>query len=141
MIGILLISHAHIASETVAAVEHILGKQTGLKAMDMPNSDVLCHEQEHFNQLLASVDGGQGVLVMVDLFGATPCNVVLDSVQPISIEVVAGFNVPAVIKAVSLRNDTCNLRELAQASVKSGQQYLQLTNDKNLAQEMGIAHD
>jgi len=138
MIGIILISHAHIASETKVAVEHILGKQDFFETIDIPNSDGLTVEQLHFDRLLESVDSGQGVLVMVDLFGATPCKLVLEVNRSEGIEVIAGFNVPAVIKASSLRQGMENLQELARASVSSGQQYLQLMKNRNKAQEIPI---
>ena len=138
MIGIILISHAHIASETKSAVEHILGKQGYFETVDIPNSDVLSGEQDRFNLLLESVNNGHGVLVMVDLFGATPCNFVLEASEPNHIEVVVGFNLPAVIKAITLRQDVTELKTLAALSVRSGQQYLQVTNEKNISQELLI---
>ena len=138
MIGIILISHAHIASETKFAVEHILGKQDFFETIDIPNSDSLTDEQLSFDTLLESVDHGEGVLVMVDLFGATPCKLVLEAKRPEGIEVIAGFNVPAVIKAISFRQSSESLRELAKTSVSSGQQYLQLMTNTNKTQEIPI---
>jgi len=138
MIGIILISHAHIASETKIAVEHILGKQDFFETIDIPNSDGLTGEQLHFDTLLESVDNGDGVLVMVDLFGATPCKLVLEANRSEGIEVIAGFNVPAVVKAITFRQSADNLLELAKTSATSGQQYLQLMTNINKTQEIPI---
>ena len=129
MIGIILIAHAHIARETKVAVEHILGAQNAFEAVDIPNSDASKAEQRNFDTLIAKLDQGQGVLVLVDLFGATPCNIASGAEENRMLEVVAGFNVPAVIKAITLRQKHISLKELAKASIASGQQYMCLGSD------------
>ena len=129
MIGIVLVAHAHIATETKVAVEHILGVQPLFGVIDIANSDASSEEQDKYAQLIASHNKGDGVLVMVDLFGATPCNIASGNSPEESIEVVAGFNVPAVIKAVTLRHQEITLHALAQASIASGKQYMRLASD------------
>ena len=129
MIGIVLISHAKLATETKSAVEHILGQQTSFEAVNMPSSEASKEDQESFKLLVESVDVGQGVLVMVDLFGATPCNIALSLLEADKVEVVAGFNLPCVIKAVTQRDTGVSLLELAKTSVTAGQQYICLGSD------------
>ncbi|MDX8386957.1 MAG: PTS system fructose subfamily IIA component [Ghiorsea sp.] len=128
MIGIVLVAHAHIATETKAAVEHILGKQELFAVIDIANSDASRAEQDKYSQLIMSHDQGEGVLVLVDLFGATPWNIAAGRPPRSFVEVIAGFNVPAVIKAITLRKQNVNLQELAQASITSGQQYMRLVS-------------
>ncbi len=131
MIGIILISHAHIASEMKAAVEHILGEQLFFEAVDIPNSNASAGEEEHFKSLLARMQGEHGVLVMADLYGATPCNIAVEAFQTSQSEmlnVIAGFNMPAVIKALTCRVQGLSLEDLAQASLDAGRQYLCLSS-------------
>ncbi len=129
MIGIVLISHAKIATETKSAVEHILGRQQAFVAVDMPSSEASDLERQSFKALVAATDMGQGVLLMVDLFGATPSNIALSLLQADKVEVVAGFNLPSVIKAVTLRDTGPSLLELAKNTVAAGQQYICLGSD------------
>lgn len=131
MIGIILISHAHIASEMKAAVEHILGEQVAFEAVDIPNSNASAEEEKSFVTLLTNMHSGHGVLVMADLIGATPCNIALETLQTLQrtdIEVIAGFNMPAVIKAVTCREQGLSVARLAQASIDAGRQYLCLSS-------------
>lgn len=131
MIGIILISHAHMASEMKAAVEHILGEQLFFEAVDIPNSNASATEEKLFKTLLANMQDGHGVLVMADLFGATPCNIAMEALQTsqgVGIDVIAGFNMPAVIKAVTCRAQDLSLADLAQTSLDAGRQYLCLSS-------------
>lgn len=129
MIGIILIAHAHIATETKEVVEHILGQQVALDVVDIANSDFSNQEQQQYELLLASANKDHGVLVMVDLFGATPCNIALKTENAANIVVVAGFNIPAVIKAITRREEGLSLKELAVASIEAGKQYMRVVSD------------
>lgn len=129
MIGIVLLGHAHIASETKSAVEHILGQRYGFIAVDMPGSDISDDEQEQLREAVASLDSGDGVLLMVDLYGASPSNLAFELLQPGKVEVLAGFNLPCVIKALTVREQGGTLLELAKASIEAGQQYMCLASD------------
>jgi len=134
MIGIVLIAHAHIARETKVVVEHVLGVQQGFEVVDVPDSDVSEAAYAKLQSLLVTMDSGQGVLVMVDLFGATPCNIATEASQAVASEVavISGFNVPAVIKAISLRQHDMGLQTLATQTIAAGQQYMcLLTKNKN----------
>ncbi len=129
MIGIVLISHARMASETKNALEHVLGTQTSIEAVDVSNFEFSKEDQEKFKALVATADQGQGVLVMADLFGSTPCNIALSLLQQDKVEVVAGFNLPCVIKAATLREKDISLVELAKTTISAGQQYICLGSD------------
>ncbi|MCF6208728.1 MAG: PTS system fructose subfamily IIA component [Ghiorsea sp.] len=126
MIGILLVAHANIASENKAAIEHILGEQQQFAAIDIYDSAVSTKDKAALAAAMMRLDDGQGVLVLVDLLGATPWNVTCDIAQHQHAEVISGFNLPAVIKAVSLRQETVSLAEVAQACVQAGQHYMRM---------------
>ena len=130
MIGVLLVGHARIASETKIVVEHILGQQTQFQAVDFPNSDALDDKQAtHLSMVLDSLDEGQGTLVLVDLMGATPWNTVNRVVAGKHTLLLGGFNVPAVIRAISFRQTCANLNKLAQSSAEAGKHYMRLQVD------------
>jgi len=124
MIGILMIGHAHIATEMKDAVEHILGEQPLFEAVDVPNSNAIEPLQTHLDALMKTCNTGQGVLIFADLFGGTPCNMALGYLQQSHCEIISGFNLPALIKAVSLRATSDDLAEVASLSIESGKHYV-----------------
>lgn len=126
MIGILLLGHACIASETRMAVEHILGEQVQLQAVDIVHSDASGGEESGLSMVLDSLDEGLGVLVLVDLIGATPWNMVNRAVAGKHVILLGGFNLPAVIRAISMRQECVDLNQLAQSSVEAGKHYIRL---------------
>ena len=126
MIGVLLLGHARIASETKQAVEHILGSQPQFQAIDIINSDMSDTKDADLNLALEQLNQGQGVLILVDLLGATPWNMVNQVAENRHVILLGGFNVPAVIRAMSMRQDCTDLNQLAQSSVEAGKHYMRL---------------
>ena len=126
MIGVLLLGHARIASETKQAVEHILGTQSQFQAIDIINSDMPDTEDAGLSIALEHLNQGQGVLILVDLLGATPWNMVNRVTDNQHVVLLSGFNVPAVIRAMSMRQDCTDLNQLAQSSVEAGKHYMRL---------------
>jgi len=129
MIGIVLIGHAHIAREMIAAVEHVLGEQPLLKALDAPDSDQPDLLRRQLIDLIRQCDAGNGVLLLADMFGGTPCNVAMSCLNEFNVEIISGFNLPTLIKAVSLRRQQVQLSDLAAEVVVSGQQYICRASD------------
>ncbi|MDX8395248.1 MAG: PTS system fructose subfamily IIA component [Mariprofundaceae bacterium] len=140
MIGIIIIGHGHIASETLLAVEHVLGKQSLVATLDVLNSDQTSVSHHELNTLIKQNDTGHGVLIFADLFGGTPCNIALSCADSHVSEIVSGFNLPAVIKAMSLRQKTNDLKELVRISITSGQQYMCATSDCMSHQDKELVH-
>jgi len=144
MIGIVLIAHTRIASEMLAAAEHVLGKQSLIMSLNVEDSDQPDQLHEQLLQILRQTDTGDGVLILADMFGGTPCNVALSVVGEGNVEVLSGFNLPSLIKAISLRQQPGSLHELASEVLSSGQQYIRLASDymiKQPHQESGSAKD
>jgi len=130
MIGIVLVSHAHIAQEMKRAVEHILGSQAYMETLDVLSSDAPNALQEQLETMIQRCDRGEGTLVFADMFGGTPCNIALSFLKQGECEVISGFNLPALVKAASRRMDKgINLANLAHDVVEAGQQYMCLTSD------------
>jgi len=133
MIGIVLIGHARIASEMKLAVEHVLGEQPLMAAMNVLESSDPKALQEKMAHLVKQCDAGYGVLIFADMFGGTPCNIALTCLKVGECEVISGFNLPALIKATSDRmmcqKDHISFSMLAHDIVASGQQYMCLASD------------
>jgi len=137
MIGMVLIAHARIASEMLAAAEHVLGKQSLIMPLNVEDSDRADQLHDELLQMIRQIDTGDGVLILADMFGGTPCNVALSVVSLGCVEVVSGFNLPSLIKALSLRQKPGTLNQLAREVASSGQQYICLASDYMLKHEAG----
>lgn len=130
MIGIVLVSHAHIAQEMKRAVEHVLGSQAYMEALDVVSSESPNTLQDQLETMIQRCDRGQGTLVFADMFGGTPCNIALSFLKQGECEVISGFNLPSLVKASSRRMDKdVNLTRLAHEVVEAGQQYMCLASD------------
>lgn len=134
MIGIVLIAHNHIAGEMLAAAEHVLGKQSLIAILDVEDSDKPDLVREELVSLIRQNDTGDGVFILADMFGGTPCNVAISCAEPGRIEILSGFNLPSVIKSLSLRQHTRDVMALAKDVVAAGQQYMCLASEYLLRQ-------
>lgn len=126
MIGIVLIGHSHIASEMLKSLEFVVGEQVLMDALDVNHDSTPEALMDKLTAKIHSCDTGQGVLLLADMFGGTPCNVAMGCLQPGHVEVVSGFNLPLLIKAATLRMELNSLSELARLVVQAGRQYIQV---------------
>ncbi len=129
MIGIVLIAHAKVASESKKAIEHVLGEQPFLIAIDVENSDDIDTSLAHIKVAIKQCNTELGVLLFADMFGGTPCNIAESIAADEHCEVISGFNIPALIKAVSERSEATDVKVFAQDVVATGKQYMCVTSD------------
>ncbi len=127
MIGLVIVTHGRLADAFREAVEHIVGPQEALATICIgPDDDMDARRQ----QILASVrdvNQGQGVLLLTDMFGGTPSNLALTALAEKGVEVIAGINLPLLVKLVSLRQ-TSTLRQAAEAAQEAGRKYISLAS-------------
>ncbi len=127
MIGVVIVSHENIAKEFLKVLEHIVGKQDRVFAVSIfPDDDM----EKKRNQILESVkkaETGNGVIVLTDMFGGTPSNLALSVMKDEKIEVVAGVNLPMLIKMMSLRKKL-TLKEVIKKSQDSGRKYISVAS-------------
>ncbi len=126
MIGIVLIGHARIAGEMLEALQYVVGEQPLMAVVDVTDDCTPEQLGERLQAKIHSCNVGQGVLLLADMFGGTPCNVAMGCLQAGHIEVVSGFNLPLLIKAAALRQHVASVPELAQQVVRAGRQYIQV---------------
>ncbi len=126
MIGIVLIGHSHIASEMLVSLQYVVGEQPLMDALDVTDDSSPELIADMLMTKIRTCDVGQGVLLLADMFGGTPCNVAMGCLQAGRVEVVSGFNLPLLIKAATLRHHVDSLGELAHQVVRAGRQYIQI---------------
>ena len=127
MIGIVLIGHGHVCSEMLAALEHVVGKQPLVEVLDVLDNSDLGMLSATMRSRVRACDVGQGVLVLADMFGGTPCNIAMGCLQAGRVEVISGFNLPLLIKAATLRKSENHLPALAQQVLEAGRLYMRVS--------------
>ena len=106
MIGMVLVTHGRLAAEFVAALEHVVGKQTQVAAICIGPDDDMEARREEILRSIAAVDSGDGAVLLTDMFGGTPSNLAISVMDRAKIEVIAGVNLPMLIKRASLRRSS-----------------------------------
>jgi PTS system mannose-specific IIA component len=103
MIGMVLVTHGRLAAELIAALEHVVGPQTNIAAICIGPEDDMEQRRQDILDSIAKVDAGRGVVMLTDMFGGTPSNLAISVMEKARIEVIAGINLPMLIKLASLR--------------------------------------
>ena len=127
MIGMVLVTHGRLAEEFIAALEHVVGEQQQIRAVCIgPDDDMEQRRQDILNSV-AAVDDGAGVVVLTDMFGGTPSNLAISIMDKAKVEVIAGVNLPMLIKLASVRaNETLN--HAVAAAREAGQKYINVAS-------------
>ncbi len=123
MIGIVIVTHGNLAAELLAAVQHIVGPQTHIKTVCIGPHDDVDERQAEITAAIKAVDLGKGVVLVTDMFGGTPCNLALAHLRKDKVEVLAGANLPSLIKLIGLRIDA-PLDKAVDEAIKSGRKYM-----------------
>src|SRR5258708_17901660 len=103
MIGMVLVTHGRLAAEFVAALEHVVGPQRIHAAVCIGTDDDMEKRRQDILRCVSEVDAGSGVVLLTDMFGGTPSNLAISVMDKAKIEVIAGINLPMLIKLASLR--------------------------------------
>ena len=138
MVGILLITHNGLGDSLIDCVRHVLGAAPAhVRALSVLASDDPLRKEKEARALIALLDEGQGVLLLSDLFGATPCNIAQRLCQPGHIEGVAGVNLPMLLRLAS--NSNKPLRELVQRALDGGRECIVTINSEGCNAATGCA--
>ncbi len=127
MIGLLLVSHGHLADEMKAAMEHVVGAQEAVETVCIFPNDDMERRREEIQQKLETVDKGDGVAVLTDMFGGTPSNLAISVMDRPDIEVIAGMNLPMLIKLAQIRG-THSLEDASVAAQDAGRKYINVAS-------------
>ncbi len=124
MVGLVVAAHGHLAEELVATAEQIVGALPMTATCSIEPGASPEDIREQMRRAVAAVDSGDGVLVLADLFGGTPCNQGLTLTRERRVEVLTGVNLPMLLKANSLRGEPLSLSDLANALTRYGQKNI-----------------
>jgi PTS system mannose-specific IIA component len=105
MIGLVLVTHGRLAEEFRAALEHVVGPQEAVATVAIGPEDDLERRRNDIIAAVQSVDEGRGVIIVTDMFGGTPSNLAISLMKPGYVEVLAGLNLPMLVKLARVRKD------------------------------------
>ena len=123
MIGIVLVTHGNLAREFIAALEHVVGPQQCVAAVCIGADDDMEKRRAEILESAKACDTGDGVIVLTDMFGGTPSNLAISVMTEGRVEVVAGANLPMLIKLASVRETSSLSQAVAQAQ-DAGRKYI-----------------
>jgi PTS system mannose-specific IIA component len=127
MIGVVIVAHGGLAGEFRAALEHVVGPQERLEPFSIgPEDDVEVRRAELIDAI-RRVDAGKGVVVLTDMFGGTPSNLAISVMSETGAEVLAGINLPMLIKLASVR-DEATLQQAVTAAKEAGRKYISIAS-------------
>jgi PTS system mannose-specific IIA component len=127
MIGIVLVTHGRLAEEFVAATEHVVGKQEAMRSICIGPDDDMEQRRTEIIDAVALVDQSEGVVVLTDMFGGTPSNLAISIMDEERVEVIAGVNLPMLIKLASVRAEK-PLADAVSCAQEAGRKYINVAS-------------
>lgn len=128
MIGIVLVTHGRLAEEFVAAMEHVVGPQDAVSSICIGPDDDMEERRKQILESISKVDDGTGVILLTDMFGGTPSNLAISVIEKANVEVIAGINLPMLIKLASVRGEGDLLAAAGQAK-EAGRKYINIASE------------
>jgi mannose PTS system EIIA component len=127
MIGLVLVTHGRLAVEFRSALEHVVGPQKQIEAVTIGPDDDVEQRRKDIIEAVKRVDSGEGVAILTDMFGGTPSNLAISVMSRPKVEVIAGINLPMLVKLAKVR-DECPLTEAVAAAQDSGRKYITIAS-------------
>ncbi len=127
MIGLVLVTHGHLADELIGALEHVVGPQTQVASVCIGPDDDMERRRADIVNSVQETDSGDGVVVLTDMFGGTPSNLAISIMERANIEVIAGVNLPMLVKLASVRDDL-ELGEAVAKAQEAGRKYINVAS-------------
>ncbi len=127
MIGLVIVTHGDLAIELKRATEHVVGPQDNVRTICIGPDDDMERRRDDIRKAVESVETGKGVILLTDMFGGTPSNLAISMLRDGAVEVVAGVNLPMLIKLAEARRDA-TLDEAASKAKNAGQRYIAIAS-------------
>jgi PTS system mannose-specific IIA component len=127
MIGLVLVTHGRLAAEFIAALEHVVGPQQRVAAVCIGAEDDMEQRRRDILDSVAKVEEGDGVVLLTDMFGGTPSNLAISVLDRANVEVIAGVNLPMLIKLASVRSST-KLPVAVMQAQEAGRKYINVAS-------------
>jgi len=128
MIGLVLVTHGRLAEEFVVAMEHVVGRQDRIATICIGPEDDMEERRADIAKAIIAVDGGRGVILLTDLFGGTPSNLAISLLDAGKVEVIAGINLPMLIRLGGARK-TMKVTEAVAAAREAGRKYITVASE------------
>ena len=127
MIGLVIVTHGRLGEELINALEHVVGPQANIAAVCIGPDDDMEQRRTQILDSVANAEEGNGVVLLTDMFGGTPSNLAISIMDRANVEVIAGVNLPMLIKLASVRQ-TESLEEAAQSAQEAGRKYINIAS-------------
>ena len=127
MIGLVLVTHGRLAEEFLSAMQHVVGPQAQIATVCIGTEDNMEKRRSEILDKVQQVDGGKGVIVLTDMFGGTPSNLAISIMDKANVEILAGANLPMLIKLATLRKE-CSLKESVLGAQEAGKKYINIAS-------------
>jgi PTS system mannose-specific IIA component len=128
MIGMILVTHGRLAEEFVHAMEHVVGAQEAVATVCIGPSDDMEKRRKEIAAAIRAVDSGDGVVVLTDLFGGTPSNLAISLLEVGRVEVIAGINLPMLIRLAGARK-AMSVTDAVRAARDAGRTYITIASE------------
>lgn len=128
MIGLILVTHGTLADEFVVAMEHVVGPQKQVATVCIGPRDDMEQRRKDIAKAVKTVDSGEGVIILSDLFGGTPSNLAISLLDAGKVEVIAGVNLPMLIRLESARK-TMSVTDAVSAARDAGRKYISVASE------------
>jgi PTS system mannose-specific IIA component len=129
MIGLVIVTHGGLATEFRSALEHIVGEQEQIETISIGPDDDMSARREQILAAIKRNDTGEGVIVLTDMFGGTPSNLAISVMDESNVEVIAGINLPILVKLASLRTEV-PLAEAVSRAREAGRKYIKVASQE-----------
>jgi PTS system mannose-specific IIA component len=127
MIGMVLVTHGRLAEELRSAMEHVVGLQRNVDTVCIGPDDDIENRRTEIEACIGRCDTGDGVVLLTDMFGGTPSNLAISCMGRPNVEVLAGINMPMLVKLAKVRNE-CPLEEAVAAAQAAGRKYVTIAS-------------
>ncbi|MEM9084324.1 MAG: PTS sugar transporter subunit IIA [Pseudomonadota bacterium] len=128
MIGLILVTHGRLADQFVEAMEHVVGEQSSIVTVCIGPNDDMEQRRSEIADAIAKVDAGEGVIILTDLFGGTPSNLAISLLEAGRVEVIAGINLPMLIRLAGARK-TMDVTHAVEAAQEAGRNYITVASE------------
>jgi len=129
MIGLVIVTHGGLAIEFRLALEHVVGPQTQLETVSIGPEDDASQRRAEILEAIRRTDAGEGVIVLTDMFGGTPSNLAISVMDEANVEVIAGINLPILVKLASLRSEA-SLADAVSKAREAGRKYIKVASQE-----------
>jgi PTS system mannose-specific IIA component len=128
MIGMILVTHGRLAEEFVHAMQHVVGRQDAVATICIGPNDDMDKRRREIASAIKQVESGDGVIILTDLFGGTPSNLAISLMKAGKVEVIAGINLPMLIRLAKARN-CMDVKKAAAAARDAGRNYITIASE------------